>query len=432
GDFAVDARIMTGANLGETIKTTQEAVAMLENRFPEVEKIITRIGASEIPTDPMPMEMTDLIITLKPKSEWTSAETYDELADKMSAAIEEIPGLTAGFQFPIQMRFNELISGARQDVVCKIFGENLDTLTALAARVENIINTVEGTRDLYIESITGLPHLSVVYNRDKIARYGLNISDINLLIRTAYAGETAGYIYENERKFDLVVRLDSSERKDPSAISNLNIPTPSGIQIPLYEVAEVSVKAAPGQIQREDAKRRIIAGFNVRSRDVQSVVEELDQKIIENVNFPPGYYIQYGGQFENLNKATGRLAVAVPVTLVLIFLLLYFAFRSIKYVLIIFSAIPLSAIGGVLGLWLRGMPFSVSSGVGFIALFGVAVLNSIVLIAEFNRLKKKNELSLNEIIMQGTRTRLRPVLITASVASLGFLPMALSQSAGAE
>lgn len=432
GDFAVDARIMTGGSLEETIRTTREAVSILESRFPEVEKIVTRIGSSEIPTDPMPMEMTDLIITLKPKSEWTSAETYDELADKMSAAIEEIPGLTAGFQFPIQMRFNELISGARQDVVCKIFGENLDTLTALAARVENIINTVEGTRDLYIESITGLPHLSVVYNRDKIARYGLNISDINLLIRTAYAGETAGYIYENERKFDLVVRLDSSERKDPSAISNLNIPTPSGIQIPLYEVAEVSVKAAPGQIQREDAKRRIIAGFNVRSRDVQSVVEELDQKIVENVNFPPGYYIQYGGQFENLNKATGRLAVAVPVTLVLIFLLLYFAFRSIKYVLIIFSAIPLSAIGGVLGLWLRGMPFSVSSGVGFIALFGVAVLNSIVLIAEFNRLKKKNELSLNEIIMQGTRTRLRPVLITASVASLGFLPMALSQSAGAE
>lgn len=431
GDFAVDARIMTGANLGETIKTTQEAVAMLENRFPEVEKIITRIGASEIPTDPMPMEMTDLMITLKPKEEWTSAASYDELADKMSAALAEIPGLSAGFQFPIQMRFNELISGARQDVVCKIFGENLDTLTALAAKVEQVIHSVEGTRDVYIESITGLPHLSVRYHRDRMAKYGLNVADVNRLIRTAYAGESAGYVYENERKFDLVVRLDSSQRKEPEQIGNLFIATPSGLQVPLAEVAEIVIKSGPHQIQREDAKRRIIAGFNVRSRDVRSVVEELDKKISENMQFPSGYYIRYGGQFENLNEATSRLAIAVPATLILIFILLFFAFHSLKYVLLIFTAIPLSAIGGVFALWLRGMPFSVSSGVGFIALFGVAVLNSIVLISEFNRLKK-TKTDLNDIIMEGAKTRLRPVLITASVASLGFLPMALSQSAGAE
>lgn len=432
GDFAVDARTISGSSLSETIRSSQQAVAILESRFPEIEKIVTRIGASEIPTDPMPMEMTDLIISLKPKSDWVSATSYDELAEKMKAALEEVPGLTAGFQFPVQMRFNELISGARQDVVCKIFGEDLDTLSVLAGRLEEVLKTVPGVKDLYVEAVTGLPQITIKYNRQALAKYGLTIADINLLVRTAFAGESAGHIYENERKFDLVVRLSNEKRGDIEQISGLYIPTPSGIQVPLSQLAEISIQTAPGQIQREDAKRRIIVGFNVRGRDVQSIVEEIDSKVNREINFLPGYYIRYGGQFENLQKATQRLGIAVPIALLLIFLLLFFAFRSVKYGLLIFTSIPLSAIGGILALWLRGLPFSISAGVGFIALFGVAVLNGIVLIAEFNRLKKTTQLTINQIIMKGSKTRLRPVLMTASVASLGFLPMALSQSAGAE
>ena len=432
GDFAVDARLVTGSSLTETIQSTQQAVHLLQSQFPEVEKIVTRIGASEIPTDPMPMEMTDIMITLRPKSTWTSASSFDELATKMSAVIDEIPGLTAGFQFPVQMRFNELISGARQDVVCKIFGEDLDTLAAVAARVGHVIGTVDGATDLYLEAVTGLPQIVINYNRQAMAVYQLTIDDINLLIRTAFAGEPAGIIYENERRFDLVLRLEDKSRSGIEDVRNMLIPTPAGAQIPLYQVAEVEIREGPNQIQREDAKRRIIAGFNVRGRDVESVVEELRAKVGQQVSMPSGYYIQYGGQFENLQEAKQRLSVAVPAALVLIFIMLYFAFGSVKYGLLIFTAIPLSTIGGIIALWLRDMPFSISAGVGFIALFGVAVLNGIVLIAEFNRLKKGGLTNINQLIMEGTAARLRPVLMTASVASLGFLPMALSQGSGAE
>jgi len=350
----------------------------------------------------------------------------------MQGALQEIPGATFGFQYPVQMRFNELISGARQDVVCKIFGENLDTLAQYAGKVGAIISSVKGAADLYVETVTGMPQILVTYNRAAIAHYGLNIEDINRVLNTAFAGQSAGLVYEGERRFDLVVRLENMQRQDVTDVQNLLIPTPTGAQIPLSQVATVVIKDGPNQIQREDAKRRIITGFNVRGRDVQSVVEELNNKIKQQVKLPSGYYVVYGGQFQNLTEARKRLAIAVPVALLLILVMLYFAFGRIKYGLLIFSAIPLSAIGGILLLWMRSMPFSISAGIGFIALFGVAVLNGIVLIAEFIRLKQQGIHEIKQIIMEGTRIRLRPVLMTASVASLGFLPMALSQGAGAE
>jgi heavy metal efflux system protein len=432
GDFAVDARLLTGSSLTETIKTTQKAVAILQKQFPEVEKIVTRIGASEIPTDPMPLEMTDIMITLKPRSEWVSASSFDELANKMSKALEAVPGLTAGFQFPVQMRFNELISGARQDVVCKIFGENLDSLASYADRMGRLVSSVKGASDIYIEAVTGLPQIVINYNRDAMAHYQLSIADVNQVVRTAFAGESAGLIYENERRYDLVVRLQDESRTDITDVQQLLVSTPSGLQVPLYQVANIEIKEGPNQVQRENAQRRIIVGFNVRGRDVESVVEELSAKVTAQIKLPSGYAVKYGGQFENLVEAKARLSIAVPAALLLILVMLYFAFGSLKYGLLIFSAIPLSAIGGVLALWMRGMPFSISAGVGFIALFGVAVLNGIVLIAEFNRLKKTGLNDVKHIIMEGTQVRLRPVLMTAAVASLGFLPMALSESAGAE
>ncbi len=432
GDFAVDARLLSGSSLTETIVATQKAVTVLQDNFPEVEKIVTRIGASEIPTDPMPLEMTDIMITLKPRDQWTSATSFDELADKMSKAIEVVPGLTTGFQFPVQMRFNELISGARQDVVCKIFGEDLDTLAAYATRIGAIAKTVKGASDMYIETITGLPQIVVDYKREALAHYRLSIDDVNRTIQAAYAGEKAGVVYENERRYDLVVRLNEQARHSLEDVQRLLIATPSGNQVPLEQVAEVRIKEGPNQIQREDAQRRVIVGFNVRGRDVESVVKELEEKVKQELKLPAGYFVRYGGQFENLVEAKARLSIAVPAALLLILVMLYFAFGSLKYGLLIFSAIPLSAIGGVIALWLRGMPFSISAGVGFIALFGVAVLNGIVLIAEFNRIKKTGMNDIHRIIMEGTHVRLRPVLMTAAVASLGFLPMALSQGAGAE
>lgn len=433
GDFAVDTRMLTGTSLSTSVETSIKASKMLEDSFPEVEKIVCRIGASEIPTDPMPVEMGDLIITLKSKDEWTSATSYDELANKMSHTLQQLPGLSAGFQFPVQMRFNELISGARQDVVCKIFGENLDSLAFYAAQVGDVAKQVQGATDLYVETVTGLPQIVVEYNRAALALYGADIAEVNQVIRTAFAGESAGLVYENERRYDLVMRLEQPNRVDIDNVKQLLINTKSGGQVPLYLLAKVEVKEGPNQIQRENANRRIIVGFNVRGRDVESVVRDLQKKVDQTVKLPAGYYIHYGGAFENLQAASARLTIAVPAALLMIFFLLYFAFGSFKYALLIFTAIPLSAIGGVFALWLRDMPFSISAGVGFIALFGVAVLNGIVLISEFNRLKNhETSYTLRDIIIKGTHTRLRPVLMTAAVASLGFLPMAISQHAGAE
>ncbi|RPD49106.1 CusA/CzcA family heavy metal efflux RND transporter [Paracnuella aquatica] len=432
GDFAVDTRVLTGSSLTTTIEATQQTVGILLKKFPEIEKVVTKIGSGEIPTDPMPMEASDMMVILKDKDEWTSAKSFDELAEKMSHELAVVPGVTVGFQFPVQMRFNELMTGSRQDVVCKIFGEDLDTLALYAERVGRLAGTVDGARDLYVETQTGMPQIVVQYNRAALAQYGLSVQEINRVLQSAFAGAVSGQVYENERRFDLVVRLEGTSRQDVEDVRNLLVATPSGAQVPLYQVADVQIKVGPNQIQRENAQRRITVGFNVRGRDVQSVVEELQQKIERGIKLPPGYSVSYGGQFENLVAAKKRLAIAVPLSLLLIFILLYFAFGSIPQGLLIYTAIPLSAIGGVLALWLRDMPFSISAGVGFIALFGVAVLNGIVLISEFNNLKKAGMNDIDERILAGTHTRLRPVLMTAAVASLGFLPMALSNGAGAE
>lgn len=433
GDFAVETRVLTGSSLTQTVDAANSAAGILLKEFPdEVKEIVGKIGSSEIPTDPMPIEACDLIVVLKEKREWTKADGQDELAEKMAASLKALPGVTFGFQQPIQMRFNELISGIRQDVAVKIFGENLDTLSALANRLGKIAAGITGIRDIYVEQVTGLPQIVVDINRDEIAKYGLSIETINQAINTAFAGQTASIVYEGERRFNLVLRLQQEDRQQIEDVRNLYITTPGGNQVPLNQLADVDFRIAPNQIQREDAKRRIILGFNVRGRDIASVVNELQGAIDRQVKMPPGYYTAYGGQFQNLNEANERLAVAVPVSLALIFLLLYFAFHSFGQALLVFSAIPMAAIGGVFALLLRGMPFSISAGVGFIALFGVAVLNGIVLIAEFNRLRKDGLTNTSDIVLQGTRIRLRPVLMTASVASLGFLPMALATSAGAE
>lgn len=432
GDFAVETRVMTGSSLSETIDAATKASGILLKNFPEIKQIVAKIGSAEIPTDPMPVEACDLMIILKDKSEWTSAETRAELAENMSQKLEAIPGVSFGFQQPIQMRFNELMTGARQDVALKLYGEDLDVLTEFAGKIGNLIKPVAGAQDLYVEEVTGLPQIVIKFDRDKIAQFGLNIEDINTAIRTGFAGETAGLVFEGEKRFDLVVRLDTQSRQTLENVKGLFITTSKGMQVPLEQLADIEFKIGPNQIQRDDTKRRITVGFNVRNRDVESIVKEIQQKIDAQIKLPAGYYVTYGGQFQNLVEAKGRLAVAVPVALLLIFVLLYFTFHSIKQSLLIFTAIPLSAIGGIFALWLRDMPFSISAGVGFIALFGVAVLNGIVLIGEFNSLKKQGLTDIKEIILSGTTTRLRPVIITAMVASLGFLPMALSTGSGAE
>lgn len=432
GDFAVETRVLAGSNLNTSINAVSKASKILLENFPEVERVVTKTGTSEVPSEPLPIDVSDMIIVLKKRNEWTSAKNYEELEAKMSKAVENVPGVTFSFQYPVAMRFNELISGARQDVVCKLFGENLDTLAFYASQLGKICNAVDGTEGLYVEAVAGLPQITIQYNRAAIAQYGLNISDINRVVNTAFAGEASGTVYEGEKRFDLVVRLKNENRKDVSDVQNLLIPTSKGTQIPLNAVAKVEITEGPNQIQRENSQRRIIVGFNVRGRDVQSIVEELQKKVEQQIKLPSGYHISYGGAFENLQAAKERLYVAVPVSLALIFLLLFFAFHSVKQGLLIFSAIPLSAIGGIFALAARGISFSISAGVGFIALFGVAVLNGIVLIAEFNRLKKEGHSNLKRIVIQGTKIRLRPVLMTALVASLGFLPMALSTGEGSE
>jgi cobalt-zinc-cadmium resistance protein CzcA len=432
GDLAVEMRIMTGSSLAESIDANLKAGQILKKNFPEVREVIGKIGSSEIPTDPMPIEATDLMVILKDRADWTSATSREELAEKMQAKLQQIPGVTFSFLQPIQMRFSELISGVKQDIAIKLFGEDLGVLADYAARIGRVVGTVPGAEDLYVEQVSGLPQIVVKFDRDALARFGLSVNDANRYIQAAFAGSAAGLVYEGERRYDLVVRLQQQSRQRLEDVQNLLISTGESGQIPLSQVADVSFQNSVNQIQREDAKRRIIVAFNVRGRDVETVVNELQGKINSQIKFPPGYYVTYGGQFENLQEAKDRLSIAVPVALGLIFLLLFFTFGSFRQSLLIFSAIPLSAIGGIIALWLRDMPFSISAGVGFIALFGVAVLNGIVLIGEFNHLKDETDLSLDERILQGTTTRLRPVMMTALVASLGFLPMALATSAGAE
>ncbi len=431
GDFAFHCILPQGSSLTQSIETSLHASRIIK-KFDEVEIVVGKTGAAEVPTDPMPPAATDLIIVLKPRSEWKVEKSYEELAQEMLKALEAIPGVYFEASQPIQMRFNELMTGVRQDVAVKIFGENLDTLAVYAEEVSDVIETVAGTSNPKVERVKGLPQINVHYDRTRLANYGISVHTVNDVLSTAFAGKVAGKVYENERRFDLVVRLDSAFRTGIDDVQHLMIPTHSGTQIPLSQVADISYEPGPAQISRENGKRRIVIGFNTIDRDVKSVVEDIRREISENVDLPTGYYFTFGGQFENLQEATDRLLIAVPLSLFLIFILLFFTFNSIKEALLIFTAIPMSAIGGVYALWLRDMPFSISAGVGFIALFGVSVLNGIVLIGTFNQLKKDGVKDILQRVFQGTEERLRPVLMTATVASLGFLPMAISTSAGAE
>lgn len=431
GDFAFHCILPQGSSLSQSMETSMQASKIIK-QFDEVKMVVGKTGSAEIPTDPMPPEVTDLLIILKSKSEWKHQKSYNELSDEIMEALEVIPGVFFENSQPIQMRFNELMTGIRQDVAVKIFGENLDTLLVYANKVNAVIKTVKGVASAQVEKVEGLPQINVEYDRTRLANYGITVEDVNDILSAAFAGKVAGQVFENERRFDLVVRLDTTFRRDIEDVHNLTIPTHGGNQIPLSQVAHISYQLGPAQISREFGKRRIVVGFNVAGRDVQSVVEEIHDKLDKQIKLPSAYYFTYGGQFENLQRASSRLMIAVPIALLLIFFLLYFTFHSFKQAALIFTAIPMSAIGGVLALLIRGMPFSISAGIGFIALFGVAVLNGIVLIGTFNLLEKEGEHNILKRVVTGAKERLRPVLMTAAVASLGFLPMAISTNAGAE
>jgi cobalt-zinc-cadmium resistance protein CzcA len=433
GDFAIEFAMMQGTSLSQMVKTTTKAEQILMSKFPEVNQVVTRIGSAEIPTDPMPIERADIMVAMKDKSEWTSAETKEEMMEKMEEALKAgLVGANLEMTQPIQMRFNELMTGVRQDVAIKIYGEDMEVLATEADKVGKLISTIKGVGEPNIEKVAGLPQITVNYNREKLAQYGIKISDVNKVITSAFAGEEAGVVLEGAKKFDLVVRFDKNFRQDISDIDQLYILTDNGVKIPLNQVAEISYKEGPAQLSHDNTKRRIVIGFNVVGKDVETLIKEIQIKLDAQYKLPAGYNITYGGQFQNLQEAKARLSIAVPVALLLIFMLLFFTFTSFKQALLVFTAIPLSAIGGVFALYLRGMPFSISAGVGFIALFGVAVLNGIVLIGYFNQLKKEGMTDIIERVLTGTRVRLRPVIMTAAVASMGFLPMALSHGAGAE
>ena len=429
GDFVFECILPPGTSLKQSLETSMQASRLIRE-FDEVKMVIGKTGSAEIPTDPMPLEASDIVIVLKSQDQWKSGRSYEELGDAIIERLKDIPGVFFEKSQPIQMHFNELMTGVRQDVTIKIFGENMDTLAHYAQRVSQLIQKTEGATAPQVEKVSGLPQINVTYDRVRLANYGLSVQEVNEVLSTAFAGKKAGVVFENERRFDLVVRLDSLHRTGIDDVQHMMVATENG-QVPMSQLATIKYELGPAQVSREAGKRRIVIGFNVQGRDVQSVVSDIEQKL-KGVKLPTGYYFTYGGQFENLQKATDRLLIAVPVALLLIFFLLYLAFHSIKQSLLIFSAIPMSAIGGVFALLLRGMPFSISAGIGFIALFGVAVLNGIVLIGTFNQLKKEGMTNLLHRVITGTEMRLRPVLMTAMVASLGFLPMALSQGAGAE
>ncbi|MBU2557213.1 MAG: CusA/CzcA family heavy metal efflux RND transporter [Bacteroidetes bacterium] len=432
GDFVIQPVLKTGTTLSSTIALTTRMEEILKT-FPEVKQVVSRIGAAEVPTDPMSMEESDIIITLKPPSEWVTASSKDELANRFKEALSVIPGIDYEFTQPIEMRFNELITGTRADVAIKIFGEDLSQLNQLAQQIKTLISPVEGASDVVVEKVAGLPEMTVKYDLNKLAIYGLTVDDVNRVISMAFAGLKAGEIFEGEKRFDLVIRYQNDYRNDIENLRNTFIPMPDGHQVPLREVAEVNFSKGPAKISRDDTRRRIVVGVNVRGRDMESVVDDVRALIDQHIDLPAGYAITYGGQFENLRSARNRLMIAVPIALLLIFVLLHLAFNSLREALLVYTAIPLSAVGGILLLYFRDMPFSISAGIGFIALFGIAVLNGIVLIEHFKELQKDSSIkSVRELIIKGTSERLRPVLLTASAAALGFLPMAISTSAGAE
>lgn len=443
GDFAVEMSMSQGTSLSQMVESCTKAEKLLKKEYPEIKQVVSRIGSAEIPTDPMPVERADIMIALKPKAEWTSARSTPELMEKMEETLSAIPGLEAEISQPIQMRNNELLTGIKQDVAIKIFGDNLDVLTQQAGKVKKMIEDVPGVSGIFVEEVAGLPQIQVKYNHEKMAAYGVSVDDISEILETTFAGAVAGSLYEGDKKFDIVLRMDPSLRNVES-LEQLSIPLKDGTDIPLSQVADIDYSPAPAQVSHEDGARRIYVGFNVKGRDVQSTVEDIQDILDEKLKLPDGYYYNYGGEFENLQSATNRLMVVIPIALVIILLLLYATVKNVRESLFVFSAIPLAAIGGVWALWLRGMPFSISAGVGFIALFGVAVLNGIVLIGQMNQMQREEKTAdklsasirvtelIHHRIIESCMVRLRPVLMTALVASMGFLPMALSQGDGAE
>ncbi len=430
GDILIELRRLPSISLTEAIHTSQMLEAELKS-IPEVVNVVSKTGRPEIATDPMSIYQSDVYIKMKPHEEWRTVKTKDEMIAKMTDVMARIPGIGGGFSQPIEMRFNELIAGVRSDIGVKIFGEDLDTLARIGNDVAELMKQINGAKDIRMQQVEGLPQLRIVIDREKISRHGINVSDANVLIETALAGTNVGKIYEGEKQFDLVVKMNKEARNNVDDIKNLLVPASNGTMIRLGDIADFVMIEGPAEISHSAGRRMLVTECNVRERDIESFVKELQEKINAKIKMPAGYQIKYGGEFENLQRASDRLALVVPISLGLIFLLLFASVNSVKQALIIFSGIPFAVVGGVVALWLRNMPFSISAGVGFIALFGVAVLNGVVMLTYYNKLILEG-MSIREAVINGSIIRLRPVITTALVASLGFIPMAVSTSAGAE
>ena len=434
GDIAMQALIRPGSSLTESKEVSIKIEKLLLESFPEIKTVTARIGVADIPTDPMPMDIADMYLILeKDKDKWVSAATKDEFIDQIKDKLNKhLVGVNLVFTQPVELRFNELLEGVREDIAVKLYGEDLEVLATKVQEMADIISTVPGAGDVNAERTSGLPQMTVRYNRNKVAQYGLDIQKLNEYVSSAFAGGVAGVVFEGEKRFDLVIRFDNAHRQSIDDLRTLYIDLPDGTKVPIKEVADISYVPGPMQISRDNTYRRTYVGVNTRGRDVESVVKDIQQKLDAELDLPAGYYITYGGEFENLERAKSRLSIVVPIALFLIFVLLYFALGSFTQSIMIYIAIPLAAIGGVFALWVRDMPFSISAGVGFIVLFGVAVLNGLVLINRFNSLKEEGVTSIKERILTGTKERIRPIMLTATTDIFGFLPMAFSASAGAE
>lgn len=432
GDILVEAILLPSVSLNQSMALTTEVEKSLK-AFPEVKVIVSKCGAPAVATDSMSLNQCDVFVMLNPIDDWKSGWSKEKLIAEMSKKLEsEVPGAASfGFMQPIEMRVNELIAGTRGDVAIKLFGDDLDVLAQKGEEINRVIGTIKGAEENKAEVTTGLPQLQIKPDRAAIARYGINVEDVNELVEAIFAGRKAGEVFEGEQRFDIVLRLNENASKTVESVRALMLTAPNGQRVPLAQVADIALVEGAAQISHEATRRRIVVSTNVRDRDIKSFVDEAKQKIASQVQLPPGYYLQWGGTFENLERATGRLLIVVPIALFLIFVMLFSTFGSAKQALIIYTGIPFAIVGGVVALALRGMPFSISAGVGFIALFGVAVLNGVVMISFINHLREEGK-SVIDAVNEGSMTRLRPVLMTALVASLGFIPMALATSAGAE
>ena len=432
GDISITGIRLPGVALSESTASTTRVENVIR-RFPEVITVVSRSGSPELATDVMGIELSDIFVILKPRSEWTTADTKEELVEKMEAALsKEVLGSGFSFTQPIEMRFNELIAGVKSDVAVKLFGDDLDVLREKGEEIERILARVPGAEDVKLEQTAGLPFIRIEVDRQRAARHGIQVQQVLDTVESLRAGKIAGVVFEGQRRFPLAVRLTDDATNTMSAIADVPVRAPNGTFVPLGQLARISTEASASQISRESVRRRIVVEANVRGRDVASFVNEANERIARDVNLPEGYYIDWGGQFENLQAASKRLAIVVPVVLALIFVMLFFTFDSMKPALLIYLNVPFAAIGGIVALKLRGMPFSISAAVGFIALFGVAVLNGIVLMSQIRELRSKLRGRVEEIVRQACAERMRPVLMTALVAGLGFIPMALSHGTGAE